>query len=218
MFKNWSLGFRCGLLFVAACGAACGEQSRSATAPAAVATEAGTEASAGPALNQDLAAIRRATARYHDLDKAIADGYVFPGPDACVSSPEGMMGIHVVNPTLARDISINLDQPEVLLYMPKPNGGYQLVGVEYFSPVLVRAPQGAPQPWFASGPWPSDWTIVNPAPTLLGRTFDGPMAGHEPGMPWHYDLHVWAWQPNPRGDFSHFNPRLSCQGHVSAQQ
>jgi len=128
------------------------------------------------------------------------------------------MGIHVVNPALAGDTNVDLARPEVLLYMPKPNGGYQLVGVEYFAPVLVRAPGGAPQPWFAAGPWPSDWQIVNPAPTLLGRTFDGPMPGHEPGMPWHYDLHVWAWQPNPAGDFAHFNPRLSCtDGHVSAR-
>jgi hypothetical protein len=59
----------------------------------------------------------------------------------------------------------------------------------------------------AAEPPPS---IDNPAPVLFGRTFDGPMPGHAPGMPWHYDLHVWAWEHNPAGTFSQFNPSLAC--------
>ena len=26
-----------------------------------------------------------------------------------------------------------------------------------------------------------------------------------------YELHVWAWETNPRGPFMHFNPRISCE-------
>ncbi len=38
------------------------------------------------------AAVRAATAKYHDLSVAIADGYgLFPG---CFSNPAGGMGIH----------------------------------------------------------------------------------------------------------------------------
>ena len=33
------------------------------------------------------------------------------------------------------------------------------------------------------------------------------MLGHEPGMPIHYDLHVWIWQHNPVGMLDMFNPR-----------
>jgi hypothetical protein len=129
-----------------------------------------------------------------------------------------MMGIHVVNPALTQDVVVDLERPETLLYMPKPNGGYQLVGVEYFAPVIVAAPGGAARPWFEATPWPAHWQVVNPAPTLFGHTFEGPMPGHEPGMPWHYDLHVWAWQPNPAGDFAEYNPRLSCTaGHLPAR-
>ena len=40
--------------------------------------------------------------------------------------------------------------------------------------------------------------------------FDGPMLGHEPGMPIHYDLHVWIWQHNPVGMLDQFNPSGSC--------
>jgi len=48
------------------------------------------------------------------------------------------------------------------------------------------------------------------APRLYGQTFDGPMAGHHPGMGVHYDLHVWVWQDNPSGTFAQFNPDVSC--------
>ena len=46
-----------------------------------------------PAMRQQLAALHPLFARYHDLDKAIADGYEFVGP--CVSDPAlGGMGDH----------------------------------------------------------------------------------------------------------------------------
>ncbi len=140
-----------------------------------------------------LAAVRNATARYHDVDKAIADGYLPPDPNACVGVPGlGVMGIHSANPTLAMNQTVDPLRPEVLLYLPKRGGGFKLIGVEYVVPLAG----------------PSD---PLPRPSVLGQSFQGPMAGHEPGMPWHYDLHVWAWSPNPAGTFAQFNPRLSCE-------
>ena len=47
-------------------------------------------------------------------------------------------------------------------------------------------------------------------PTLFGQPFDGPMAGHEPGMPAHFDLHVWLYEKNPTGELSAWNPRVTC--------
>ncbi len=80
-----------------------------------------------------------------------------------------------------------------------------------FQAVLVRDPAtGGVQPWFAADPWPASWQVVNQAPQVLGHTFQGPMPGHEPGMPWHYDLHVWVWSKNPSGDFAQFNSSLAC--------
>ena len=46
--------------------------------------------------------------------------------------------------------------------------------------------------------------------SVLGQTFDGPMPGHNPQMPWHYDLHAWVVESNPAGTFSMFNPSISC--------
>ena len=83
--------------------------------------------------------------------------------------------------------------------------------MEYLQPVLLRnTDTGEVAPWFPQGPWPSTYEVVNPTPSVLGQTFQGPMPGHVPGMPWHWDLHVWIWAPNPSGTFAQWNPRLSC--------
>jgi hypothetical protein len=47
-------------------------------------------------------------------------------------------------------------------------------------------------------------------PSIFGQPFDGPMPGHNPAMPVHYDLHVWLSADNPSGLFAQFNPSLSC--------
>ena len=168
-----------------------------AIALALVATLAGVAyaatGTADPQVLQDLAKVRQATAKYHDVNVAIADGYV--PTDACDESPDGGMGFHYFNPSLGMDAEVNLTTPEVLMY-ESVGGELRLVGVEYF--VGVGAPD-APVP----NPAP-------PAPILFGRAFDGPMPGHIPGMPPHYDLHVWVWQPNASGMFALWNPSVTC--------
>lgn len=154
----------------------------------------------------DLAAIRRATVKYHDVQAAMDDGYVPASP--CMEMPGvGAMGIHYLNPEYASDLTIDPMHPEVLLYIPRPDGSLKLVGVEYFAVALVATPDG-PAPWMPQSPPPYDF--FNPAPSVLGHTFDGPMAGHDPTMPWHYDKHVWIWQHNPAGTWEQWNSSLTC--------
>ncbi|HEY3312794.1 MAG TPA: hypothetical protein VGK00_14220 [Anaerolineales bacterium] len=142
----------------------------------------------------DLAKVRQATAKYQDVTVAIANGYV--PTNACDAIPGvGGMGYHYVNPKLAMDPAISLTEPEILMYASSGEG-VRLVGVEYF--LGVGAPD-APVP----NPAP-------PAPVLFGLPFDGPMLGHIPGMPPHYDLHVWIWQPNQKGMFAQWNPGVTC--------
>lgn len=150
--------------------------------------------------------VKAATARFHSYDQALAAGYSV-GDEPCVASPAGAMGIHAVNQSLARDLAIDPMRPEILLYLPDQAGELQLVGVEYFAVALANSDAG-PIPWFGSDPPVAGW--FNTAPMVLGRTFDGPMAGHNSSMPWHYDLHVWLWATNPSGTFSAFNPALAC--------
>ena len=147
--------------------------------------------SAGPrpdGVEAQLAEVRAATARYHRVDAALADGYR-PSPE-CAASPDGAMGVHYVNP--ARMGAIDAERPAMLLYEPTPDGP-RLAGVEYFR---ADADQ--------------DLTTDDDRPSLFGRAFDGPMPGHQPGMPVHYDLHVWLWADNPAGIFAPWNPALSC--------
>ena len=160
----------------------------------------------------ELASVRAATARFHDISAAYAAGYTIEF-EPCVAIPGvGVMGIHARNEPLMGDQLLDPLRPELLLYAPKPNGGYRLTGVEYFQVVLVRNPDtNEVAPWLSPDPWPSTYEVVTPTPTLFGRAFDGPMPGHIPTMPWHWDLHVWLWAHNPNGMFAEWNPALQCE-------
>jgi hypothetical protein len=148
-----------------------------------------------PVVLKDLAQVRQATTKYHDMNVALADGFI-PTP-ACVEEPGlGGMGIHFINPARLMDPAVNILEPEILLYVETENG-MKLLGVEYFYGI------GAPDT-----PVPDP---APPSPVIFGRTLDGPMEAHEPGQPPHYDLHVWIWQANPSGIFAPFNPNVSCQ-------
>ena len=54
------------------------------------------------------------------------------------------------------------------------------------------------------------WATDDDRPSIFGRPFDGPMLGHAPGMPIHYDLHVWVAERNPEGLFAQWNPAIAC--------
>lgn len=149
-------------------------------------------ASAAASPPDDVQAAKAASARYHSLKRALADGYVRSSP--CEQIPGlGGMGFHYVNPALIMDSALDPTRPEILLFAPKKNGKLKLVGVEYFK---VDADQNLA----------SD----DDRPSLFGQPFDGPMPGHAPGMPVHYDLHVWLWQDNPSGVFAPWNPDVKC--------
>jgi hypothetical protein len=136
--------------------------------------------------------VRRATARYHSLQAAKRAGYELAG--ACVEEPgKGAMGYHYVNHELAADRLLDPRKPEVLLYERTDSGRMRLTAVEYMR-------DDADQ----------DLATDDDRPSLFGVPFDGPMEGHEPGQPIHYDLHAWVWKPNPSGTFAQYNPNVSC--------
>jgi len=123
---------------------------------------------------------------------AKAAGYA-PAPE-CVDDPKyGGMGIHYANQKLIADGKLDITRPEILVYQPTADGGRRLGAVEYFQ---VDGDQGL--------------ATADDKPSLFGLPFDGPMLGHEPGMPIHYDLHVWLYNHNPAGIFAMWNPRVSC--------
>ena len=147
-----------------------------------------------------LAHVKLALTKYTFAPAAEADGYVAASP--CESTPTdpdqssygGAMGFHYVNAAYEKPGPIDPLKPPVLVYAPiGVNGMLQLVAAEYFKPDADQNVQ-----------------TDSDRPTLFGRAFDGPMLGHAPGMPVHYDLHVWLWKFNPSGLFAPWNPDVTC--------
>lgn len=141
---------------------------------------------------RDLAALRRATSRFHRPEAAAEAGYTAlvthpTSGDACLADPtEGGMGRHMLNPGLYGDTTVVVTEPEVLIYEPMRNGKLRLVGVEY----IIN--------WDNHGP-------DEPAPTLFGREF-------LPNPTFNlWMLHVYTWKHNPDGMFATWNPAITCK-------
>jgi hypothetical protein len=141
---------------------------------------------------QLVAQMRKATEKYHDINRARADGYVDDG-FGCVSDPiEGGMGWHLIRDDLHADPAIDPLMPELLLYEPDKNGKMKFVAVEY---------EVYQDDWHNAG-------NVNP-PTLLGKEFEALVFD---GIPPVYGLHVWLWEENPSGLLNDWNPKVRCPG------
>ena len=140
--------------------------------------------------NALLGAMRAATARYHDISVARADGYVDDG-FGCIADPElGGMGWHLIHDPLHADAAIDPLRPELLIYEPQKNGGMKLVAVEY---------EVYQHDWWNAG--------NTELPSLFGRDFEAfVFEGIDPI----FGFHVWLWRPNPSGIFSDFNPDVTC--------
>ena len=150
-------------------------------------------------IQAELNAVTAATSRYQDVSVALQDGFL--ASPICVTRPEGTMGIHYFNRARIFDGGrLSASEPEMLLYLPE-NGRLRLVAVEYVLPILENG-----QPYVSGVP------PANPpaTPVLFGQPFQGPMPGHAPAEPWHFDLHVWIWAHNPSGMFAPVNPTLAC--------
>jgi hypothetical protein len=140
--------------------------------------------------------LRTITAKYRLPAAAEADGYIRMDKN-CISSPPGAkvtgaMGYHFLNKQIAA-APLDPERPTMLVYIPDGSGGLKLGAAEYFKPSKDQ-----------------DLTVSVDRPTLFGHEFDGPMPGHFPGQPIHYDLHVWVGATNPAGDFVGFNPAVTC--------
>ena len=139
---------------------------------------------------------KSSTARFHDLDQAVAAGYSVKVADLagieCIAQPgEGAMGVHMLNPGLLFDEGvIDATQPELLVYEPRNDGTLKLVALEYL--VLAEDWEGATKP------------------ALFGKEFDTTEAGNRYGLPKFYALHAWIWKPNPSGILHAWNPRVDC--------
>ena len=150
-------------------------------------------------LQAELAQVRAATARFHRVEEAVAAGYELGWVNGsgvrivagCVSHPTaGAMGYHYFNAELMDDNAVDPLEPEVLVYAPDPDGGLDLVAVEW----VVRGPESNPPG-------------VSEAPSVLGM--DMHILVPPPG-PAFYLTHAWVWADNPAGMFADWNPEVRC--------
>jgi len=148
----------------------------------------------GRALGPLIAKVRDVTRRYIDINVAFKEGWVVGTP--CVSGPEeGAMGVHLLKEDRIHDGALNVNEPEALIYEPLGHGQMRLVGVEY----LVIA---------------SEWAAMNPLggpATLEGHLTNFIGEPNRFALPAFYEMHVWAWQDNPKGSFADWNTQVSCQ-------
>lgn len=127
-----------------------------------------------------LAEVRAATARFHDVDAAFAEGRVFL--DCFELEGVGGMGQHVVDVS-ALDGAVDPLRPEALVYEVREDR-LALVAVEYVIPQVA-------------------WTATEP-PSLFGQGF------HRNDALGIWALHAWIWRPNPLGMFVDFNPAVGA--------
>ena len=137
--------------------------------------------------------VHNATARYTNINVAFKEGWVTATP--CVSGPDtGAMGVHLVLSSRIAAGLLNAEEPEALIYEPMANGAMRLVGVEF----IVLA---------------SVWASNNPAgsvPALDGNLLNYIAAPNRYGLPDFYELHVWAWEHNPKGSYADWNTQVTC--------
>jgi len=192
---GWKLGLGLGLAALAVAGLALLPAVATAEEDAAAHDHAAHAAS----LQDELAKVRRVTARFHQVGEAIAAGYELGWVNGsgvriitgCVANPTaGAMGYHYFHPGLMADNAVDALQPEALVYESTPDGGRKLVALEW----VVRGPDSNPPG--ASEP-----------PSVLGMEMH--VLVPPPG-PAFYLMHAWVWKNNPAGMFADWNPKVIC--------
>ncbi|HEU0100284.1 MAG TPA: hypothetical protein VFQ67_16115 [Allosphingosinicella sp.] len=182
-------------------------------------------AASGPGPGEPtLDEVRAATARFRNVEVALAEGYVRDPTDMCdlasmMGRPAalGGMGIHFFRPDLlgikgppgprvdGDGTHTDFRKPSILIYEPRGDGSLELVAVENL--VFKKA-------WEAAG--------REGLPTFHGveydYMFDDPKTAIDEAHDFepHYDRHVWLYRPNANGMFAQFNPTVTCRFHKPA--
>ncbi len=169
-----------------------------------------------------LEAVRAATERFQDIKVALAEGYV-ADPDCVTADMMGLpkevgaMGVHyfradmlgITTPPNPRvngtGTHTDFLKPAVLIYEPQADGSQQLVAVENL--VFKKA-------WHAAG--------NTTPPSFEGVPYDlmaddpKTMVDEAHKFEPHYDRHVWLYRDNPKGVFTPFNPKVTCENFRGA--
>ena len=172
-------------------------------------------------LDAAIPALREATARFRDVEVAVAEGYIRDPMNLCVTAPFegypsqlGGMGIHFFRPELLGLTGVeprvdgvgthtDFSQPSVLVYFPDEDGNLRLGAIEnlVFRTAWHEAGNTG-RPEFHGHEY---WALAeNPATPEVDEAH-----GFEP----HYEMHLWVHEENPLGVTFPFNPNVSCAAH-----
>jgi len=166
------------------------------------------QASNAQALNE----LRRLTAPLHDVEAALAAHYgllIAPpltAPDGCISDMSaGGMGYHYTRGDNLQDESIDLLNPEFLVYAPtraatSSDVPRRLAALEYFIPYSLTWPgpdDGGTAPQLSDFPSFAGLPDVAMSPTRFGG----------------WAIHIWLWENNPGGMLTNYNMSVpQCVG------
>jgi hypothetical protein len=178
------------LTAIAVGGAGACDREPTSNSAAAVPPHAASYQRTAPSVAQDLATLRRVTAPFHQFESATAAGWSVQITPCMTDPSAGGMGFHYGNVGLI-DGSVQVDQPELLLYEPEKNGRLRLLAVEYIIPYTFHARSAEP-------------------PVLFGQEFKQ----NDTFQLW--GLHAWVWDENPNGMFASWNPRVTCDNAPGA--
>jgi hypothetical protein len=119
----------------------------------------------------------------------------------CVTGPDfGAMGVHLINHTFVDGV-LDPGKPEALIYEPQANGKLRIVGVEYVVPKDAWDALNPAQPGFP-----------DPRPSLHGHLLNFVDTPNRYGIVGgFFEIHVWAFEDNPRGALHDWNPDVTCE-------
>ncbi|MGH8202455.1 MAG: hypothetical protein ACREVO_19155 [Steroidobacteraceae bacterium] len=149
-------------------------------------------AAAGDAETPLINTVRNATEQYLEISTALAGGFVAATP--CVSGPDaGAMGVHFIRLDRVTKLVLDAKQPQALIYEPMADGAMRLVGVEF---IVLDA----------------NWSAAHPGtvPALEGNLLNYVGAPNRYGLPAFWEIHVWAWEHNPKGSYADWNTHVTC--------
>jgi len=148
-----------------------------------------------PQESELVQAVRTATEKYKNVRSVEGPGDGYELKFGCVSGGDfGAMGLHYVNMSLVDGV-LDVNQPEIVLFEPTPNGGIRITGADFLIPAAA---------WHATHAGP---------PELKGQLFHLFDSPNRFGLEPFYTLHVWAWKDNPNGSFVNWHPKVSCDAY-----
>lgn len=143
--------------------------------------------------------VRETTEQFRDVPTAEAAGYgLFKDKDgiACIAlSGVGGMGVHYVNGGLVGDALVDALRPEAVVYAQGGGGKLKLAALEYI---------------VFQGAWEEANGVGADPPSLFGVEFGLTPEGNRFGIPAFYALHAWLFRGNPAGQYTPWNPKVTC--------